>query len=99
MSRSVIDYATLTVSSTAVGLADATPAITSAVTGAVITCEDDNIRWRSDGTVPTAEEGHLLLRDGALQFVDGNWREILNKIRFICTSTDAALKITYLRNY
>jgi len=94
-----IDYATLTVSNAAggVGLADATPAITAGrtVKRAVITLETDQVRWRCDGTAPTASEGHLMEVGSALSFMSNGYQQTLNKIKFIRVTGDAALKITY----
>jgi len=93
-----IDYATLTVSNTAKGLADATPAITAVtptVKRAVITLETDQVRWRCDGTAPTSSEGHLMEVGSALSFMSNGYQQTLNKIKFIRVTGDAALKITY----
>mgnify|MGYP001608381281 CR=1 FL=1 len=98
MAKSVVAYATLTVADTAIGLSSASTAITHAVTGAIITLETAQIRWRADGTVPTDTEGHIMNISDALDFSEGNWQELLNRIRFIRTgATSGALKITYLR--
>lgn len=98
MAKSVVGYGTLTVADTAVGLADASLAITHGVTGAILTLETAQIRWRADGTAPTSGEGHLLDISDVLDFSDGNWGELLNRIKFIRTgSTSGVLKVSYLR--
>lgn len=97
--RNVVDYATLTVSSTAVDLEDASPTITagSTVRRAVITLDNGgSIRWRADGTAPTSSEGHLMNPGDSLTFMDANYRMFLRQIQFIrSTSSDGNLKITY----
>jgi len=97
--RNVVDYATLTVSSTAVDLTDASPAINAGTTvrRAIITLDNGgSIRWRADGTAPTSSEGHLMNPGDSLQFLDASYRTFLRKIQFIrTTSSDGNLKITY----
>lgn len=97
-SGSVVDFATLTVSSTAVDLSDASPAYNAGhtVTGFFATVEDANVRWRADGTAPTTTEGHVLYEGQTLEFVGRNYTDIVENIQFIRDdSTDAKLKITY----
>jgi len=97
----VIAYATLTISNTAVGLADGSPALVAGkvnnqlVTRALLTLETDDVRWRADGTAPTAGEGHKFLNGDSIIFVDARYSKLLEDIRFIRVTTDAALKITY----
>ena len=97
----VIDFATLTVSSTAVGCADATPAYANGkVNGQIvrrmlITSETSETRWRADGTDPSSSEGHIYAKDSTLSFTGANYRMLLKNIRFIATGDDATLKITY----
>lgn len=96
-SRNCIDYATLAVSSTAVGLGSASPTLTAGTTvkRAIITVETDQVRWRADGTAPTSSEGHLLEAGDVLNFLDANYESILGNLKFIRVTSDAALKITY----
>ena len=92
----VVAYATLTVSSTAVTLASASPAITSRTKHAVITVEDDEVRYRPDGTAPTSTEGVLLSPGGGLEYLThGNYKSVLNAIQFIRVTGDAKLKIIF----
>lgn len=97
----VVDYATLTVSSTAVSLADASPAYANGkvngktVRRAFFTVETDAVRWRSDGTAPTTTEGHVMAVNTSLSFTGANYRQLLKDIQFIRVTSDAALKITY----
>jgi len=96
-SRNCIDYATLTVGSTAVGLDSASPTLTNGATvkRAVITVETDQVRWRADGTSPTASEGHLLEAGDVLNFLDANYESVLGDLKFIRVTSDAKLKISY----
>ena len=95
--RNVIDYATLTVSSTGIGLSSASPAIGAGATvrRAVITVEDGQVRYREDGTAPTSTEGHLLDPRDVLNYLDANYETILNAIQFIRVTNDTKLKISY----
>ncbi len=95
-----VDFSTLAVSSTAVNLADsASPTLPARAKGCIITIETDQVRWRADGTVPTASQGHLL--DVYDTFVldswshGRDWRSFMKAIYFIRVTNDAALKITW----
>jgi len=97
-SGNVVDFATLTVADSSVGLADASPAYTAGanVLGFVATLETAEIRWRPDGTAPTSSEGHILSVGQVLQFTDKNYTDLVKNIRFIRTGgTSGKLKITY----
>jgi len=94
-----VDFATLTVSSAAVALSAASPAIGHGTKRAVISVEDADVRWRADGTAPTGSVGHLLTNGSYLLFnnPNSNYQSILNSIQFIRdASTDAKLFISYL---
>ena len=93
----VLDYATLTAAAAAVSLtADASPTLPAACKRVYITSEDAACRWRSDGTAPTADEGHLLLVNDSISFTGENYRSLLENIQFIAdTATACKLKITY----
>lgn len=56
----------------------------------VVSCETQNVRWRDDGTDPTASVGHILVTGGYLVY-DG----LVSKIKFIETTTSAKLNVTY----
>jgi hypothetical protein len=92
------DYASLAVSSAAVDLSNATPALPANAIGALITVEGDQVRFRSDGTAPTSAEGHLLNVDDVLSFVGANFQEVLETIQFIRVTGDATLRITYFKD-
>ncbi len=101
MSVNNIDYSTLAVAGTAVGLTvDASPVMPSGAKGATITVETDQVRFRDDGTAPTASEGHLLNVGDVLSF--NSWtvpredfRQVLKAIQFIRVTNTAALKISW----
>ena len=59
---------------------------------ALIQAETANVRWRDDGTAPTASVG-LVLAAGAVLFYDGD----LTAVRFIETSASAKLNVAYYR--
>jgi hypothetical protein len=59
-------------------------------TFALIICETQGVRWRDDGTAPTASIGMPLAAGVPLQY-DGD----LNKIRFIQQTASAKLNISY----
>ncbi len=100
MSTNPIDYATLTVSSTAVTLVtNASPTLPANAKGAIITVETDQVRYREDGTAPTSSEGILLNPGDVLTYdswtSDDSKRRILIAVKFIRVTSDAALKIHY----
>jgi hypothetical protein len=80
-------FQTITVSSSAVGL---TPPTSGAPSYALIQCETNNVRWRDDGTNPTAAVGQLLSAGGILKY-DGP----LSLLKFIRVSADATLSVSY----
>lgn len=57
---------------------------------AVIQCEGQPVRWRDDGTAPTASVGMRLLVGQELRY-DGD----LNSIRFIEEAASAKLNVSY----
>jgi hypothetical protein len=59
-------------------------------TFALIICETQNVRWRDDGTSPTAAVGMPLIPSVPLQY-DGD----LSKIQFIEQAGSAKLNISY----
>ena len=89
-----IDYHTLAVAGTAIGLSSASPVLNAKATGAIITVETDQVRFRADGTAPTSAEGHLLEVGDVLQLLGANWASVLNSLQFIRVTATAALKIT-----
>lgn len=96
-----VDYSTLTVTSAAQVVATAcTPVMPTTAKGAIITVENDQIRYRSDGTAPTATEGHLLSAGDILTYdswtvPNANWRSALKALQVIEVTNDAKLKISW----
>jgi len=93
----IVDYATLAVSTAVVTLVtDASPTLPARAKRAFITCETQAVRWRADGTPPSSTEGHVLAKDDSISFTGIDYRQLLERIEFIATSSgDGALKITY----
>jgi len=82
-------YLTLTVSSSAVSLADATPTIPENVQRCLIRCSGADVRIRDDGTAPTSSVGFPLV-DGDTIWFDGD----VYKLKAIRQdSTDATLDV------
>lgn len=79
-------YQQLTVSNTAVSLTVPTGAL-----GALIQCQSNGVRWRDDGTDPTASVGMTLDTPNILDY-DGT----LSKLRLIRSGgSDSILNISY----
>lgn len=90
-------FESITVSSAAIGFTAATygnPTTGAAGTSALVTIESNPVRWRADGTDPTASVGHLLGAGESLE-VEGSLD--LASIRFIATGSDATARVTYFR--
>ena len=70
------------------------PAPTNAVpaTLALIQAETQNVRWRDDGTNPTASVGMLLVVGDILPYTGD-----LSKLKFIEATTGAKLNVSYYR--
>jgi hypothetical protein len=64
--------------------------VPSGATMALIAPETKDVRWRDDGTAPTASVGMPLVVGTTLNY-DGD----LNRIRFIQTEASAAINISY----
>ncbi len=84
-----IDYEAITVDAAVHAL---TPARYDDAQGALITVEDDAIRFRIDGTDPTAAEGHYV---DAGEIVVLTSIEDLQRFRVTRVTTDAIIRITY----
>lgn len=56
------------------------------------------IRWRADGTAPTASQGLLVAAGGTITFMDGhlNYRSLLQNFKAIATGVDTTLDVTWL---
>lgn len=57
---------------------------------AVFNAEAQNVRWRDDGTAPTATVGMLLTKD-----TEFTYQGDLSKIKFIETTGGAILNVSY----
>lgn len=91
----VVGFETLTVAASAVGPTEGTfsPAGGMADYALFGPLETAQVRWRDDGTAPTASVGHLLEVGQVLEF-DGK----LSKLQFIRTGgTSGALPVSYYR--
>src|SRR3972149_3736049 len=88
-------YAELTVSDSAVGLADATPALPEGTSRAYIACETGAVRWRADGGLPTSSVGHSIASGDSVSFTNHDYTDLLKAIKFIRVTVDAKLTITY----
>lgn len=84
-------YESVTVAGTSTALTAATYTVAS---GAMITCETATVRFRLDGTAPTATVGHEL-HPGDVLHLSSN--DEVTRARFIRRdSTSATLRATYL---
>jgi len=98
-----IDFATLTVSTTANGLISGSPTIPSQAKGCIIVTETEKIRWRADGTNPGSSTGVYLAAASTLTFDSwsaphNNWQSVLQNLRFVrdtASAADAKLNIHY----
>lgn len=83
-----IGFQQITDLSTAVGLT--IPTQPYFPTRVFIVAEGNDIRWRDDGTAPTASVGMILIRNNVLSY-DGD----LKKIKFIQSGAGAKLNVSY----
>jgi hypothetical protein len=80
-----LGYQQLTSLSASTGLT-----VPSGATLALIVPETQNVRWRDDGTAPTASVGMPIFVGASLSY-DGD----LNRIRFIQQAASATLNVSY----
>ena len=74
-----------------VGLAASTAlTVPTEATYAIITCENQIVRWRDDGVAPTASVGMQLSPNSSIWY-DAS----LSEIRFIQTAATATLNVSY----
>jgi len=103
MGINVIDYSAFTVEATAKTLvAGASPTMPDSAKGAVITLEQSNVRFRTDGTVPTTSEGHIMYVGDVLTMNSWsvpklNWRQPMTNLSFIAAvaATTGIFKVTW----
>jgi len=74
------------------GSAQGLPDIPKGATFGYIQCQDDPIRWRDDGTDPTAATGHRMFDGDDLWF-----NAELHKFRFITESGTPVLTVSYYK--
>lgn len=60
----------------------------------IVQPESQNIRWRDDGTAPTASVGHLIVANQTYVFT----RSQFARLRFIETAASATVNVTAYKN-
>jgi hypothetical protein len=97
------DYESITVSTTALGFTATKITVANTAIGSanprrakevLLTVETNTIRFRLDGTDPTAAEGHLLAVGDSLN-IEGE--DNIRRFRMIRATADATVKVTYYR--
>lgn len=93
------DFDTITVSASAIGLTASkytAPPLEPLKEAQyiIITSETNNIRYRIDGTNPTASVGHLLTAGSTLTLTGFS---TIKNFKAIATGADATIMATYLR--
>jgi hypothetical protein len=83
------DFEKLTISNAGAGLGVTAAKIGE---GIFLTVEDDDIRYRFDGTAPDATTGHLLMDGQTLQLID---KTAVINLLMIRVDTDAIVQITH----
>lgn len=93
LERSVVGFETMTVDNTAAGIGPTAATKTNATAAFFGPVETADVRWRVDGTAPTASVGHLLPVQKTL-YIEGS--DLINKILFIRTGgASASVPVTY----
>lgn len=87
-----LGYRQIAVSTSAVALASATGGIPKGAQRAVIDVEANDIRWRDDGTAPTASVGMLAKANTIFELPSVT---SINAFQAIRASADGVLNITY----
>jgi len=97
LAHEAYDFETITVSTTAVGLTGAKvqPSDAAPAKAAYMTVAGADIRYRYDGTDPTASVGHLLKDGNAIRLAGVNNLRNFNAIRD--AAVDATLTVTFER--
>lgn len=70
--------------------ATALPSVPSGTVEAFIVCETQNVRWRDDGTNPTASVGMLLIPSQPFPYIGS-----IPALKLIQTTASAACHVTY----
>lgn len=98
-----LDFSTKDVAGTVVNLADdVSPVMPYGAKGALITVEASQLRYRDDGTAPTASVGHILAVGDVLTLDSwtvpkADWRQVMQRMNFIqgAASTTGTLNISW----
>lgn len=77
---------------TSLGSAVALSSVPNFVKGALIQAESQNVRWRDDGTDPTASVGNVLAAGATLKYTGD-----LTAIKFIEVTGSAKLNVNYFK--
>lgn len=85
----IVGHETIAVSTTAVGLT--VPA--ALVTHAIIRVNDNNVRWRADGTDPTSADGKTQLAGDEFELTGENE---ITRFKAIRETSDAEIDVIYL---
>jgi hypothetical protein len=92
-SSRAISFQTLTVSTAVLSLT-----VPPTATGAYLTCETNDIRYRLDSVDPTATVGHVLVKGSAPVRMEG--RSLLLGLRMLRLGAgDSVLSCTYFADY
>lgn len=86
------DYGSQTITSTAAGLSTSKVASKLAV---YITVESAAIRYRMDGTAPTATEGHLVQAGQSIYLADKTKAALTNLSMIRDGASSATIRVTY----
>ena len=94
LERSALGFETLTVSNAAGGLGPTAATSIGATAAFFGPVETADVRWRADGTAPSASVGHLL-PTGKTLYIEG---DAARKVLFIRTGgADASVPVTYYK--
>ncbi len=85
-----LGYFQMTSLATSKGFADASITIPPKAKLVILQAETQNVRWRDDGTDPTASVGHIIEAAGVF-FYNGNFEEI----EFIEVAASAKLNVSF----
>lgn len=91
------NYETLTVTNTVAGSLQNMPSegnVPLDMIGAFIIVEDNDVRFRADGTDPTTTEGFLFVAGGAILYLTESG-PFLAALRFIATTGTANIRVQY----
>ena len=89
-SNQIVGFETVTVAATAIGF---TAATIGRANYALVTVETAPIRWRADGTDPTASVGHLVAAGDVI--VLDEWRDLNNFMAIRTGDTSASISVSY----